>query len=188
MNRVTSVLSTLVSHINHNSISDCYRLGKFSPNKRPRPILIKLVNRGDVRNVLAMSGSVESPLRLKPDLDPVQRRTESFLLKERWALIQSGDIKIRNNCLLVKREIVGSVVDGSYTTAKVNAESPPAEMSHPAEMSSNEPAISSIASTLASQCGAAPQAKDNLAHEVTSPPLSSQTQNSPTTPKSPTSI
>ena len=61
-------------------------MGKYGQNRKPRPLLIKLVNRGDVRNVLARCGSVESPLRLKPDLNPVQRKIESLLLKERWAL------------------------------------------------------------------------------------------------------
>ena len=104
LNSVVSTLSSIDPSFQSQSIRDCSRLGKFSPNaSRPRPLLIKFVRVADVSNVLSKKRALLKPYSLKPDMSYEQRVIESNLLKERWRLIQSGanrsDIKIRGNDL-----------------------------------------------------------------------------------------
>lgn len=121
LNEVISTLSSVVNSINHYSIKDCLRLGKFVPDSRPRPVLVKMNSAGDVRNLLAKSGALQYPLRLKPDLSPEDRKIEQLLLKERWSLIQNGverkSIKLRKNNLLVDSKHYGSVQSGKFELA-----------------------------------------------------------------------
>lgn len=94
---------------------------------------MKLNSLGDVRNLLARSGSLHYPLRLKPDLSPEDRKTEALLMKERWSLIQQGvergSIKLRRNQLFVNNHLYGSVQSGKLEltsdTAQVNQSSSP---------------------------------------------------------------
>ena len=86
-----NTLSTLDSPIVPQSIRDCYRLGKFSPEaSRPRPILIKFIRIADVSGILSKRRNLTQPYSIKPDMSPNQRLHESILLKERWNLLQSG--------------------------------------------------------------------------------------------------
>lgn len=109
---VVSVLSGLDKSIQSQSIKDIFRLGKFSHNqKHPRPLLVKFIRAVDVSNVLSKRGLLNHPVFIKPDLSPEERQRDSILLKERWALIQSGvlrrDIKIRDFRLYVKNILYG---------------------------------------------------------------------------------
>lgn len=118
LNEAISSLSSIMNSITRYSIRDCFRLGKYVPDQRPRPILVKMISAGDVRNLLARSGSFCHPLRLKPDLTPEDRKIEGVLLKERWSLIQKGvdkkSIKLRKNNLLVANKLHGSVKMGEF--------------------------------------------------------------------------
>ena len=88
---VVSVISSFVTNIQSQALSDCYRLGKFSPlHSKPRPILVKFIRVADVSLVLSKKGRLKSPYTIKPDMTREERLKESMLLKERWTLIQSG--------------------------------------------------------------------------------------------------
>ena len=54
-----------------------------------------------------------SPVVIKPDMSPNERKCESILLTERWTLIQSGVpcefIKIRGSRLLFRNKLYGQV-------------------------------------------------------------------------------
>ena len=119
LSQAVSVLSTIDSTIQPQSIRDCYRLGKFSTqNKRPRPILLKLIRISDMTKILSNKGSLPKPFLIKPDMSPEQRLIESVLLKERWSLIQSGvarnSIKIRNTRLFVNKKLHGQVMNSKF--------------------------------------------------------------------------
>ena len=116
---VVSVLTQIVPTIQSQSIKDSYRLGKFNPSsKRPRPILIKMIQTADVSSILANKRFLMPPLSIKPDLSPEQRLRESILLKERWKLIQDGterkDIRIKNNGLYVHNKLYGRLVNSVF--------------------------------------------------------------------------
>ena len=112
LNRVVSVLSEIDNSVQSQSISDIYRLGKYTlERKHPRPILVKFIRVTDVSRVLSKRGLLHHPVFIKPDLTPDLRRRESVLLRERWNLIKSGipraDIKIHDSRLYVKRKLFG---------------------------------------------------------------------------------
>ena len=116
---VVSVLSTIDSNIQYQSIKDCYRLSKFSlQGTRPRPILIKLIRISDVSKILSKKGLLSRPHSIKPDMSREQRLLESILMKERWGLIQSGvarkSIKIRNTRLFVNNKLHGQVINSKF--------------------------------------------------------------------------
>ena len=108
LKKATSVLSDVNESINSHSIKDIYRLGKFSTgNSKPRPLLVKFIRAADATRILSKRGSSRgSPIVIKPDMSPTERKCESLLLKERWSLMQSGVprdvIKIRGSRLLVR--------------------------------------------------------------------------------------
>ena len=88
---VASVLSTIDASIQPHSIKDCYRLGKFTSDRRkPRPILIKFIKIADVTSILAKKSNLAHPYFLKQDLTREQRKNEFEMLQERWNLIHSG--------------------------------------------------------------------------------------------------
>ena len=109
---LTKVISEVDQSINSHSIKDIYQLGKYSPdNRKPRPLLVKFIRIADATSILSKRRSPHStPVFIKPDMSPTERRCESILLKERWSLIQSGVprevIKIR---LLVRNKLHGRV-------------------------------------------------------------------------------
>ena len=106
---VPTVITNLDSSIHPQCVRDCFRLGKYNDNGRPRPILAKLSQSADVSSILSKRGSLNKPISIKPDLSLEDRRLEAILLKERWSLIQSGtnrrNIKIRNKCLFVTNKL-----------------------------------------------------------------------------------
>ena len=118
---ITLILSCVHSPITEYSVSDCFRLGKYSENWC-RPVLTTLSRSNDVISVLAnrlhLSHSSQYPhLSIKPDLTPEARKVESILLKQRRELITSGtnprDIKIRRDTLLINSRKHGVVVDST---------------------------------------------------------------------------
>ena len=95
-----------------HSISDSFRLGKFSiDRRRPRPILVKLLRSSDVSNILSKI-SLTLPYSIKSDLSLEERKRESDL-KERWSLIQSGNerkfIRIHNLSIFINNKLHGKL-------------------------------------------------------------------------------
>jgi len=72
----------------------------------------------DVSIILANKRSLSSPLAIKPDMSPDERKIESALLKERWSLIQGGherkNIKLSNNCIVVNGCLHGEIVNSAF--------------------------------------------------------------------------
>lgn len=140
---MVSVLSSLDSSFQSQSIKDYYRLGKFDPSRgKPRPILVKFIRMRDASSILSKKGKLRQPYYNKADMTREQRERESILTKERWGLIQSGvlhsQIRIRNTAIYVKNKLHGKVVDSVLERAKdiaslsdsnaqqrVNSEHPP---------------------------------------------------------------
>ena len=113
------MISALDCSVISQSIRDCYRLGKYRLlHKRPCPILIQLNRTSDVREILASRGSVQKPVVIKLDLSPEQRKCEATLMRERWALIQSGvdrtSINIRQTRLYINSIIHGTASGATY--------------------------------------------------------------------------
>ena len=117
---VATLLSSLDRSISAQSISDCFRLGKFSRGSRPRPILIKLIRISDVNKILSKARQIPKPFTLKPDMSHSQRIRESILLKERWRLLQKvvarKSIRIREESLFVNNQLHGRVVNRKFET------------------------------------------------------------------------
>ena len=110
--QVSQILSSTDESFQSHSISDSFRLGKFSiDRRRPRPILVKLLRSSDVSNILSKRRSLTLPYSIKPDLSLEERKRESALLKERWSLIQSGIerkfIRIHNLSIFVNNKLHG---------------------------------------------------------------------------------
>ena len=100
LHRGTSILSNVDDSVADDSISDCFRVGKYSESAcYPRPILVRMSRTRDVLSVLSKRGTVTKPYVIKPDMSAADRKAEALLLKERWRLIQSGysrsDIRLR---------------------------------------------------------------------------------------------
>ena len=139
LNSVVSTLSSIDPSFQSQSIRDCSRLGKFSPNaSRPRPLLIKFVRVADVSNILSKKRALLKPYSLKPDLSYKQRVIESNLLKERWSLIQSGtnrsDINIRGNNLYLSGKLHGRATMSEFKPAC----QPPDQLVSPSGTSYND--------------------------------------------------
>ena len=113
LNKALTVLCKFDQSIGSHAIKDIYRLGRFSPTiRKPRPLLVKFIRVADAIRILSMRGSVNvTPIIVKPDMSPHERKNEYILLKERWSLIQSDvprrDIKIRGHRLLVRNKLHG---------------------------------------------------------------------------------
>ena len=116
---VVSVLSEIDSNIQSQSISDCFRLGKYKKaGHRSRPILVKIICAADVTSLLMKRGSSSKNYAIKPDLSPEDRLSESILLKKRWEIMNSripkADIKLGHSSLYIEKSLHGRVVSGSY--------------------------------------------------------------------------
>ena len=115
LDKAVLLLSGLDNSINSQCVKDVFRLGKFSvENQKPRPVLVKFIRAADAISVLSKRGSLRSsPIFIKPDMSPTEKKSESMLLKERWSLIQSGVrrdvIKIRGSRLFVSNKLHGQV-------------------------------------------------------------------------------
>lgn len=119
LSNVVKLITKVDENINPLSIRDLHRLGKYQDNSiRPRPILTKFNRAIDVSLLLSKTGSLPNGIRIKPDMTPEERHTESILLKERWALIQKNIerkvIKIRGSRLFVNNKLHGEVKNSSF--------------------------------------------------------------------------
>ena len=74
-----------------NSIRDCFRLGKLTANKK-RPLLVKMNRMCDVSMILYKGAKLAelSPVKIRQDLSPSERKIRALLLKSRWELIRDG--------------------------------------------------------------------------------------------------
>ena len=129
---VVDVVRATDSSLGHNSVRDCFRLGRYSKANN-RPILVKFACARSVTSVLSNRKNLSksqkySKVSIKKDMSKKERQEESLLLKERLTLINPGtlrrDIKIRGNRLLVKNRVVGSVINSKYVAD--SSDSPPA--------------------------------------------------------------
>ena len=107
LENITSAFCNAALPIEASSIRDCFQLGKYKLNApRPRPILIKFLRSTDATMALSKVGLFKAPINIKPDLTREERDIESFLLKERWSLIQiwfgRNRIKIRNKSIFIQ--------------------------------------------------------------------------------------
>ena len=112
LENITSAFCNAALPIEASSIRDCFRLGKYKPHApRPRPILIKFLRSTEATMALSKVGLFKAPINIKPDLTREERDIESFLLKERWSLIQIGferhRIKIRNKSIFIDNKLYG---------------------------------------------------------------------------------
>ena len=107
------------------AVCDCVRIGKYS-DQRSRPLIVRFARSCDAVNVLSNRhrlSKVDCPnVSLKPFMSIAERKTESILLKERRALIDSGVerkyIKIRGNSIYVNNIKVGSANKDSFVRHK----------------------------------------------------------------------
>jgi len=121
MEACTEILQHTNNDISFQSIRDCFRLGKYNPNRsKPRPILVKLAQAFDADIALHNRSKIPNEILIKPDMNPKERKIEAALLSERWKLISSGvdlrDIKIKGYKLLVKGKKHGEVVNFKFVT------------------------------------------------------------------------
>ena len=140
LDTAVDILNKLNNDINHLSIRDNFRLGKYKQNQdRPRPLLIKLNRAIDVVTILANRGSLnDKSITVKPDMSPQEKQKEALLLKQQWSLMQSGinkaDIKIKSSSIYVKGKKYGYVLNSEF---KPIDESPSISASNPWPTSSN---------------------------------------------------
>ena len=115
---ISSILQGLDSSLTNVSIRDTIRLGKYNPTSlRPRPILTRFNEVGDVMTILAKRRNlveISPEVIIKPDMTKEQREVEWVLLKERKALIHNDtskqDNRIRGNCLYVGHRLIGTAM------------------------------------------------------------------------------
>ena len=119
LTNISNIFSELDSSIQPQSISDCYRLGKYLRDaSRPRPILVKFVRVADISRIFANRRKLPTAISVKPDMSSAERKKHSILMQERWDLIQSGvlrkDIKIRGDSLYVSNKKYGCVLNSKF--------------------------------------------------------------------------
>ena len=116
-----TIQSILCPELREYAICDCSRIGKCS-EERARPLIIKFARSCDAATVLAnrhkISKSDHPNVFLKPFMTVAERKTESTLLRERRALIESGIerklIKIRGNSIFVNKRKVGFANEDTF--------------------------------------------------------------------------
>ena len=121
LKNVLGVLEEILPSVSHDSIRDCSRVGKYSP-QGTRPLLVQFVRARDVRIILQkLSPDVlPSGITIKRHMSSTEMRVKSVLLKKRWEFhTQAGGvgkdrIKLRGNKLFIDSRLVGEVVDGVY--------------------------------------------------------------------------
>ena len=117
----SKTIQSICPRLSEYAIRDCSRIGKYS-EERARPLIIKFARSCDAATVLAnrhkISKSDHPNVFLKPFMTVAERKTESTLLRERRALIESGIerklIKIRGNSIFVKKCKVGSANEDTF--------------------------------------------------------------------------
>ena len=124
---VAQIITKVDNNINPLSICDLVRLGKYqADSNRPRPLLVKFNRAIDVSVLLAKTSSLPKEIKIKPDMSPTERQTESILLKERWSLIQAGherkNIKLRGSKIFVNNKLHGEVIDSSLVLSQTSSQ------------------------------------------------------------------
>ena len=130
---VSETVHSICPDLSSQSICDCTRIGKYS-EERTRPVVARLTRVQDVYKILAnrhklprSPNNVKSYVSIKPFMTKTERLTESTLLKERRALIESGtdrrDIKIRGNSLYVNNRKFGTANELNFSPLSNASES-----------------------------------------------------------------
>lgn len=137
---VASIISGATG--NSHGVRDCRRLGKYNrESSRSRPILVSLNSTEDVRKLLSSRRSLPDHIRAKPDLSPDERQVEALLLKERWRLISSGElrqaIRIRGSSIFLNNNLHGRVINSTFKVF-LSPDSIPPEVSN--DIGNNPPA------------------------------------------------
>ena len=132
---VTKIITKVNENVSPLSIRDLHRLGKYQEqSRRPRPILIKFKRAIDVSILLSKASTLPKGIRIKPDMNPEERHTESLLLKERWTLMQKEIdrklIKIRGNKIFVNNKLHGEVQNRNFVLSQAVPSDDPMESSH----------------------------------------------------------
>ena len=132
---VTEIITKVNENISPLSIRDLHRLGKYQKqSRRSRPILIKFNRAIDVSILLSKASTLPKGIRIKPDMNPEERHTESLLLKEKWTLIQKEInrklIKIRGNKIFVNNKLHGEVHNRNFVLSQAVPSDDPMESSH----------------------------------------------------------
>ena len=120
-NLACKIIKSICPDLHDYAICDCSRIGKYSEHKT-RPLSVKFARSCDVAMVLSNRhkiSKVEHPrVYIKPFMSIAERKTESTLLKERRALIDSGVekklIKIRGNSIYIDKTKVGSANEDNF--------------------------------------------------------------------------
>lgn len=109
------LIHSIIESIAITSFRECYRLGKFKQHNPPRPLLVRLSKKSEVKAILSNRSKLSRPYFIKPDMSPEELANERLLLKERWSLIESGvdkkDIKISGDAVYVKGKLHATVRD-----------------------------------------------------------------------------
>ena len=118
MDSVTSIAKSACPTLTDQSICDCTRLGKYSPD-RHRPLLVKFTRSCEAATILANRTKIQAPgIFIKPHLTQQERANENILLKEHRSLINSGitknNIKIRGNSIYVNNKRHGSATASGF--------------------------------------------------------------------------
>ena len=110
MAEVTSLLSPLLPALNESTIRDCYRLGKFSP-ERCHPLLVALNRTCDVSTALSNKHMLadQPHIKVNADLSVSDCNPRSILLRKRYELTSFGvdrhSIRLRYNSSGWRQEI-----------------------------------------------------------------------------------
>ena len=110
------VLSSVDNSVTVQSVRDCFRLGKYSPDWNC-PLMVHLNRSCDVVVILSNRRKLASSpaIRIKPALSPSEKKAEKILLNERRRLIDAGidhkQIKLRKDRILVDNTLHASIRD-----------------------------------------------------------------------------
>lgn len=109
LSKVIDLIHFIDDTIPLQSIRECYRLGRYKNDSHPRPLLVRLSRKSEVKSILSNRSKLNPPFWIKPDMTPEEMVADSLLMKERWSLIQTGveqkDIKVSKDSLYVKGQI-----------------------------------------------------------------------------------
>lgn len=124
LDHINSIVTGIESSISAQSIRDCYRLGRYNEQHRPRPILVNLNRATDVTTILSKCSALSKPLVIKRFMSQEERACEAILLRERWSLIQDGtdrkSIRIHKSRLFKNNQLHGEVINSRYQLSASN--------------------------------------------------------------------
>ena len=79
LSKAIELIHSLDESIPVQSIRECYRLGKYLQPNRPRPLLVRMSRKFEVKTILS---NQSRPYYIKPDMSPEELATERLLLKD----------------------------------------------------------------------------------------------------------